>query len=289
MPSAAPPRHTPRCRGLEPGATREGADDDNMTANDRRHRRRTVGAGIGLGLLLGLGGGAITWTAVLAQPSSVQTVLVPSVSADRQVPSIAARNTRRSREAAALLDAVRERWANVPTPEDPAAAMALRARILFERSDAGDTEALDAYRPLRRRLANEIALRLGLPADALLQAWRDAPLGHQRALMAALSQLGVPYRSMASREWEGFDCSGLTLFAWSQAGVALPRSSGLQITAASPRSLEEAQAGDLVQYPGHVSMYLGVDYAIVHSPYTGRDVEVSFLTRRSVRFGDPTE
>ena len=50
-----------------------------------------------------------------------------------------------------------------------------------------------------------------------------------------------------------------------------------------------AQAGDLVQYPGHVMIWLGVDRAIVHAPYSGRTVEVdSFSTRRNVRYGDPT-
>ena len=52
-----------------------------------------------------------------------------------------------------------------------------------------------------------------------------------------------------------------------------------------------AKAGDLVQYPGHVMMYLGVGDAIVHSVMTGRTVELDTISERrvnSVRFGDPT-
>jgi hypothetical protein len=45
-------------------------------------------------------------------------------------------------------------------------------------------------------------------------------------------------------------------------------------------------AGDLVQYPGHVMMYLGVGDAIVHAVNHKDDVELDFF-RRNVRFGDP--
>jgi hypothetical protein len=48
-----------------------------------------------------------------------------------------------------------------------------------------------------------------------------------------------------------------------------------------------AHAGDLVYYPGHVSMYLGMAWAIVHASDPQADVELSFITR-SVRWGDPT-
>ena len=47
-------------------------------------------------------------------------------------------------------------------------------------------------------------------------------------------------------------------------------------------------AGDLVYYPGHVMMYLGVPDTIVHAPYTGRNVEVDFAPKhRNLRYGNP--
>ncbi len=56
----------------------------------------------------------------------------------------------------------------------------------------------------------------------------------------------------------------------------------------TPVDADEAQAGDLVYYPGHVMMYLGVGDAIVHSRNSGSTVEITFVTGgRSVRFGDP--
>jgi cell wall-associated NlpC family hydrolase len=170
---------------------------------------------------------------------------------------------------------------------DPASDLAMRARTLIAAGVAGDSRAMLQYATVRNRLAESVADRLGLDRQAMKRAWRQASISHQHALVAALSQLGVPYRRMTSVEGEGFDCSGLTYFAWSVAGHSLTRSSGTQIAAASSRTYDTAQAGDLVQYPGHVMMYLGIEDAIVHSPYTGRWVEVRRLGDRSVRLGNP--
>jgi cell wall-associated NlpC family hydrolase len=170
---------------------------------------------------------------------------------------------------------------------DPASDLATRARTLIAAGAAGDSRAMMRYAIVRNRLAETVADRLGLDRREMKRAWRQASLTHQHALVAALSQLGVPYRSMTSVEGQGFDCSGLTFFAWSVAGHSLTRSSGTQIAAAASRTYDTAQAGDLVQYPGHVMMYLGVADAVVHSPYTGRWVEVRRLGERSVRLGNP--
>jgi cell wall-associated NlpC family hydrolase len=170
---------------------------------------------------------------------------------------------------------------------DPAADLALRARSLIAAGLAGDSRAMTRYAVVRNRLAEVVADRLGLDRRAMKRAWRQSSIAHQQAVVAALSQLGVPYRRFASVEGQGFDCSGLTSFAWAVAGHSLTRSSGTQIAAAESRSYDNAQAGDLVQYPGHVMMYLGVGDAVVHSPYTGRWVEVRRIGDRSVRLGDP--
>lgn len=177
-----------------------------------------------------------------------------------------------------------------PRLDDPAAVAAAETLSLLERWRAsGASSDAAVYAAKRDSLAATIAERLELDGTEMRQAWAAADLQHQRAVLAALSQLGVPYRRNTSKPGEGFDCSGLTTYAWAQAGFSLQRNSGAQIRAAGPRDHDSAQAGDLIQYPGHVMMWLGVDMAIVHAPQRGRTVEVDVLKRRSVRFGDPTE
>lgn len=149
----------------------------------------------------------------------------------------------------------------------------------------------NGYVAERDSIAAEIAGRLGLDPVAMQQAWAKADTAHQVALLSALGQMGVPYRRNTSKPGKGFDCSGLTTYAWAQAGVSLTRQSAAQIRQSQARTIQTAQAGDLMYYPGHVMMWLGVGYAMVHSPYTGRTVEVSFVGERKIKrlkMADPT-
>ena len=124
-----------------------------------------------------------------------------------------------------------------------------------------------------------------------MTAWAVADRAHQIALLSALTQVGVPYHRNASKVGVGFDCSGLTAYAWGQSGVELAHHSTTQLRNAAARTIDTAQAGDLVYYPGHVMMWLGVDNLIVHAPYRGHPVEVGEISNRRVKrakFGDPT-
>ncbi len=155
----------------------------------------------------------------------------------------------------------------------------------------GSSRASAEFAAERDEIATQVATRLGIDPARMVVAWRAADAQHQAALMAALSQLGVKYRGYMRKPGVGFDCSGLTSWAWEQAGLVIPRTSRLQIRAATPVTLETAQAGDLVYYPGHVMMYLGVDLAIVHAPQTGKTVSVDIVTKRhikSLKVGDPS-
>ena len=156
----------------------------------------------------------------------------------------------------------------------------------------GSPETSVLFIRLRRATAEQVAQRLALDTDELEAAWADSDVNHQTALLAALTQVGVPYKKFAMKPGIGFDCSGLTSFAWGQAGFNLPHNSTRQIRAADPRTHDTAQAGDLLRYPGHVMMWLGVGEAVIHSPRPRQFVEVKILTSRSMKrstFGDPTE
>ncbi|MDP9208977.1 MAG: NlpC/P60 family protein [Actinomycetota bacterium] len=75
----------------------------------------------------------------------------------------------------------------------------------------------------------------------------------------AYAQLGKPYQWGATGPG-AFDCSGLTLMAWAQAGVSLPHSSRAQIGIGRQVTRSELQPGDLIfRYSpiSHVSLYVG--------------------------------
>jgi cell wall-associated NlpC family hydrolase len=81
-----------------------------------------------------------------------------------------------------------------------------------------------------------------------------------KAVQYALSQVGDRYVAAASGP-SAFDCSGLTMTAWRQAGVSLPHYSRSQYSVTRRVPLSQAQPGDLVFYFGrgthHVGMYIG--------------------------------
>lgn len=194
--------------------------------------------------------------------------------------------------------------AAAPVAETPAVALATNAMAPVVTTSAQralesydtwtatqDPAAHRTYVWFRTQTAQYAAIELGYPQDAMVQAWAATPIDHQRAVLAAMTQIGVPYRTNTSKEGVGFDCSGLTTYAWGRAGVTLVRQSSAQIRNADGRDRSTAKAGDLVQYPGHVMLYLGVGDAIVHSVMSGRTVELDTISGRrtnSVRFGDPT-
>jgi cell wall-associated NlpC family hydrolase len=177
------------------------------------------------------------------------------------------------------------------TGDDPLAVTANSALVAWSAFSAtGNPVSLRDFESQRDALAIEAATRLQIDPTRMVNAWRAADTTHQLVLVAAFTQLGTPYHRNSSNPGVGFDCSGFTNFAWGTVGVSLTRQSRSQINAAGARTRDTAMAGDLAYYPGHVMLWLGVDGAIVHSPYTGRSVEVDFITQRHtkrIKFGNP--
>jgi cell wall-associated NlpC family hydrolase len=100
----------------------------------------------------------------------------------------------------------------------------------------------------------------------------------QVAVDTALAQVGDPYVWGAGGP-DAFDCSGLTQYAYSAAGVSLPHSSKSQSQMGQPVSRGELQPGDLVFFyspVSHVGMYIG-NGQMVHASTSGKPVMVASL------------
>lgn len=76
-------------------------------------------------------------------------------------------------------------------------------------------------------------------------------------LSAARSQIGVRYAWGKESPGVGFDCSGLTKYAYAQAGIKLPHSASGQAAGGTRISQSNARPGDLVVWSGHVGIYAG--------------------------------
>jgi len=106
-------------------------------------------------------------------------------------------------------------------------------------------------------------------------ARRDAARNAER-------MIGSPYRSRGTSP-AGFDCSGLVVYSYAEAGVpGLPRTASSLERATRPVSLGELEPGDLLFFrlsgpkTSHVAIYVG-DRSFVHAPSRGKRVErVSF-------------
>lgn len=93
------------------------------------------------------------------------------------------------------------------------------------------------------------------------------------AINFALAQVGKPYVWGAEGP-NAYDCSGLVWRSYKEAGISLPRVTGLLIAVGTEVRKENLQPGDLVfPDPGHVQIYLGGG-KVVEAPEAGKNVRV---------------
>ena len=183
-----------------------------------------------------------------------------------------------------------------PMPKFEASLIARQAELALDALRGAELLNQAEQRDLVARWIDSIGLsvasHLEINAEDLKQSWRNASIERQRVLFAALSQLGVPYKTNADQPGIALDCSALTKFAWVTAGVSIPRGSVQQYSASARIKKSEVQVGDLAWYPGHISISLGLENVVIQSPVNGRNVEVHVIDESRIdwiRWVDPTQ
>jgi cell wall-associated NlpC family hydrolase len=113
------------------------------------------------------------------------------------------------------------------------------------------------------------------PPEAALPAPAPGNNGAATVVQAALSRVGSPY-SWGAAGPSAFDCSGLVMWSFQQAGLSLPHSSEALATGGQPVAMSDLQPGDVVTYysdASHTGIYVG-DGMVVHSSTYGQPVRV---------------
>ena len=130
---------------------------------------------------------------------------------------------------------------------------------------------IDKLQDMRRKAYGDLAAARG-EKPSYIPPYVPGPAG--KAVRYAMKQIGKPYVFAADGP-DSFDCSGLTLASWREAGVYLPHSAKQQYYNTRRISRSELSPGDLVFYYSdihHVGIYVG-DGWLVHAPEPGRTVE----------------
>jgi cell wall-associated NlpC family hydrolase len=154
---------------------------------------------------------------------------------------------------------------------------AARSKALFDRLSAAERRAFLAA-PHQEDRASRTETRAPVTGSVNVPVSGRAGI----AVAAAKSKLGSPYVWAAAGP-SSFDCSGLTMYAWAQAGVSLPHSSSMQMSSGQRVSLSALAPGDLVFYGSpvyHVAIYVGAGQ-VIHAPQTGDVVRYASVNMMS--------
>ena len=127
--------------------------------------------------------------------------------------------------------------------------------------------------------------RNGLTADGVAGKATVSAVGGEvlriiNTVNTAKKYLGLAYAYGGSSPSTGFDCSGLTQYAFGKAGMSIPRVSYEQAAAGSSVPRSQLRTGDLVAFNSpvsHVGIYVG-DGKFIHSPKPGDVVKLTNLS-----------
>lgn len=198
-----------------------------------------------------------------------------------------------SRNADRTLDALRQ--ANDEAAERATAANIAVAEAEFQRNQLDSKRAkLERERDELDEKVSQVEERINALNPEQRSRWENKnnpievpdllPGAGEGVVGAALAQVGKPYGWGAAGP-SAFDCSGLMVWAYSQNGKSIPRTSQAQLAGGTPVPMSQLQPGDIIgYYPGvtHVGMYIG-NGQVVHASDYGIPVQVVPLNSMPVQ------
>lgn len=163
---------------------------------------------------------------------------------------------------------------------------AAKAKVAAEMAKQAANEKVlrDKRSAINKDLAKwqAVSVRLGGGSGNIVISTYNGPATGKAAIAVryAYAQQGDMYEWGAAGPTT-FDCSGLTMAAWAEAGVQMAHSARKQYAAFPKVSLSALRPGDLVFYGSpihHVAMYVGGGN-VIHAPEEGKPVQITSISR----------
>jgi cell wall-associated NlpC family hydrolase len=205
--------------------------------------------------------------------ATVGATLQAAAAADAQVASLRTKQDELTAQAASATTDAQNALAQEQAALQGAKAQVVTLEQQFQAQVAAQNAARDAA---TLAAAQRAAAAVGLVNTGGIS--RTALL----AIAAAQTQIGKPYMYGAAGP-DSWDCSGLTQWAFAQAGVLIPRTAADQYAAVPTKvPLGQIEPGDLLFWATditdpttihHVAIYVG-NGLMLEAPHTGANVEI---------------
>ncbi|SEF61243.1 Cell wall-associated hydrolase, NlpC family [Actinacidiphila yanglinensis] len=214
----------------------------------------------------------------LAQASSLDQITSLQAGALTQLENAKQTLDQERAEATAKLAEVQSTRADLAKNKADAKAKLAKAQGVLNGLTAAQRAAMQQQDlDAANRASSRVDLGNSKAATALAQA----------AFNAAKTKIGDPYYYGATGPSQ-FDCSGLTSWAYAQAGASIPRTSEEQANAGTRiYSASQLGVGDLVIFYGdyhHVGLYAG-NGMVLHAPKPGAVVRYEAMSDMPFEFG----